>query len=201
MHFIDTLWFLMFWRSARHATLKLSVMGNRVKTAKSIKSNKIKIVARNVRTDKARPKPQERPEVEALPLPPKRKPGFQPGKSGNPSGQFKPGQVSNPNGRSGKPIADAMRYFLAQPYRGRSVAYKSRGYTNGQVLSFNQVLAAMDGDMRAAEEVANRTEGKVPNPTTLSGPNGGPIDISAMTPEEKAIRIAELSARMLSAGE
>jgi hypothetical protein len=47
--------------------------------------------------------------------------------------------------------------------------------------------------MRAVEEVLNRVEGKVPNPTVLSGPNGGPIDISAMSAEEKAQRIAELS--------
>jgi hypothetical protein len=116
--------------------------------------------------------------------------------------QFQPGQPSaNPNGRPPRtPIAAAMRSYLAALYSGPSKYYKARLYTNAQVLAIKQVELGMEGDMRAAEEVANRTEGKVPNPTTLSGPGGGPIDISAMSPEEKAARIAELTARMLEEG-
>jgi hypothetical protein len=94
-----------------------------------------------------------------------------------------------------------MKKHLAQPYTGARKDWRAREYSVADALAAKQIEIALDGDMRAAEEVSNRTEGKVPNPTTLSGPNGGPIDISAMTPEEKAIRIAELSARMLSAGE
>lgn len=164
-------------------------------TKRSIRSNKIKICSHQTKTDKIVPKLEQRREVEVLPPRPR---GFQPGNKTR--GQVKPGEVRNPNGGV-KPIAAAIRYHLDQPYDGPNKAWKSRGYNNRQVLAISTTDMALSGDIRAAEFIADRTEGKVPNPTTLSGPNGGPIDISAMTPEEKAIRIAELSARMLSAGE
>ena len=111
---------------------------------------------------------------------------------------WKPGQSGNPSGRPvTKPVSDAMKKHLAELYRGPSKTWVSRGFTNGQVLALKIFEMAASGDMRAAEELLNRTEGKVPNPTTLSGPGGGPIDISAMTPEEKIARIAELTALAL----
>ncbi len=128
--------------------------------------------------------------------------GFTKGVSGNPATQFKPGVVVNPDGRRGKtPVTDALRKYLSMPYQGPNRRFKVRNYTNSEALAVKVAETALEGDMRATEFVLDRTEGKVPNPTTLSGPNGGPIDIAAMSPEEKAARIAELSARMISAGD
>jgi hypothetical protein len=86
-----------------------------------------------------------------------------------------------------------MKEMLAAPYIGPNKRYRDRKFTNAQALAAKQLeLAINQGDMRAAEELANRTEGKVLSVTQLQGVNGGPIEISAMSPEEKRARIAEL---------
>src|ERR1035437_727014 len=157
------------------------------------------VVSRFIKKDKqqkSKPKVEQRPEGEVLK--PKTKLSFH----ASPATEFKKGRSGNVNGRApSKPTTEAMRRYLNAPYKGRNKEWKAREFTNAEVLGIQVCQWAMDGDMSAMDTVLERTEGKVPNPTTLSGPNGGPIDIAAMTPEEKMARIAELTPLSISAGE
>jgi hypothetical protein len=70
--------------------------------------------------------------------------------------QFKPGQSGNPGGRPKKtPIADACRELLNKPApddpSGRSYA---------ELIAERLVAKAIAGDIRAAQELADRSEGK-----------------------------------------
>jgi hypothetical protein len=98
--------------------------------------------------------------------------------------QFKPGQSGNPGGRpKTKPITEALRELLASvgPVLGEK--------TNAQSLADRLLVMALNGDLSAIRELADRVEGKVN--TTFSGPDGGgiPLDLSLDKINE---RIAEL---------
>jgi Family of unknown function (DUF5681) len=116
------------------------------------------------------------------------------GESGNPETRFKPGQSGNPGGRSKKtPITDAMREYIRQPYSGKVAKYK--GLTNADVLAIKQFeLAVEGGDMRAAQEIADRVEGKTVQIQQLQGTGGGALPFIDISPEENEKRIAELLA-------
>lgn len=93
-----------------------------------------------------------------------RKPGnpnMTPGNSIGISGRWKPGQSGNPKGRPlSKPYKEALEQQLA------ALALKNgidpdRGY---EVIAAAHVAKAMTGDMAAIKELADRIDGKVPNP-------------------------------------
>jgi hypothetical protein len=122
---------------------------------------------------------------------------YKPGQSGSVATQFKKGKSGNPTGRisnpSKMPITNAMRDMLSAPYTGNNKGYRVRNFTNAQALAATQLRLAIEmGDMRAAEELTNRTEGRVLSVTQLQGPDGGPLQVAAMTPEEKQARLEEL---------
>lgn len=80
------------------------------------------------------------------------------------SSAFKPGQSGNPKGRSAASIlSDAMRRLLAESYPG-----DKHGRTWAEVIAFALVDAAAKGDVRAAKEIADRTEGKPRRHITLT---------------------------------
>lgn len=122
---------------------------------------------------------------------------WKPGESGNPETRWKPGKSPNPGGRPKKtPITDAMREHLAREYDGKELRFKRKGYSNADVLAIKQFELAVEcGDMRAAEEIANRVEGKTVQVSQVQGPGGGAIPFMGLTPEENEKAIAALLAK------
>ena len=102
--------------------------------------------------------------------------------------KWKPGCPSpNPTGRpKRKPITEAYEAIINDPlpsvlrrFRiGRSEIELPKGATFADLIALGQAVAAAKGNTAAAQEIANRLEGKVPNPVEGSGPEGGPIMIS-----------------------
>jgi hypothetical protein len=69
---------------------------------------------------------------------------------------FKPGQSGNPEGRPKSiTLSEAYRKQLAQPVPG-----DKEGRTFAEVIASRVVVAAAMGDVGAAREIADRTEGK-----------------------------------------
>jgi hypothetical protein len=106
---------------------------------------------------------------------------------------FKPGVSGNPGGRPKRtPVTDAMRDLLNSPHPAK----KYKGKTYAEVLALKEVeLAIESGDMRAAQEITDRVEGRVPQSMQHGGPGGGPIPIEFSSVEENERRIAVLLAR------
>lgn len=117
------------------------------------------------------------------------------GESGNPASQWQPGKSPNPGGRPKRtPITDAMRELLNEPYSGKDKRFKGKTYA--QVLAIREMeLAIANGDMRAAQEITDRVEGRVPQSMEHGGKGGGPIPIEFSSVEENEKRIAALLAR------
>jgi hypothetical protein len=70
--------------------------------------------------------------------------------------RWQPGQSGNPGGRPKRtPLADACRDVLALPVPG-----DSEGRTYAQKIAATLAEKAVDGDIRAAQELADRAEGK-----------------------------------------
>jgi hypothetical protein len=80
-------------------------------------------------------------------------------KTGVPGGEatrWKPGQSGNPGGRPKKtPLADACRAVLGQPVHG-----DAEGRTYAEAIAQALAQKALSGDIRAAQELADRAEGK-----------------------------------------
>ena len=69
---------------------------------------------------------------------------------------FKPGQSGNPSGRPKSiTLSEAYRKQLAQP-----MPNDTQGRTYAEVIACRVVVAAATGDVSAAREIADRTEGK-----------------------------------------
>lgn len=116
---------------------------------------------------------------------------FKPGEGGEVATRWKPGQSGNPGGRPKKtPITDAMREMLHSLHSNQR---KYPGMTYAEVLARKQLeLAIEKGDMKAAMEIADRVEGKIPQGLQHTGAQGGAIQVSTLSPEENERRIAEL---------
>jgi len=78
--------------------------------------------------------------------------------------QFKPGQSGNPSGRPKKLITDATRELLAKKDA-------ATGLTNAHLVAEAQIREAIKGETAAYNAIADRTEGKVPQP--ISGDEDG----------------------------
>lgn len=110
------------------------------------------------------------------------------GESGNPDNVWKPGESGNPGGKPQKtPITDQFRRLLLTEHP------KHKGKTYAQVLAEKQLeLACESGDMRAAQEIADRVEGKTVQIQQLQGPGGGAIPFTDVSPAENEKAIAAL---------
>jgi len=70
--------------------------------------------------------------------------------------RWQPGQSGNPGGRPKKtPLADACGEVLALPVPG-----DSHGRTYAQKIAATLAVKAAEGDIRAAQELADRAEGR-----------------------------------------
>jgi hypothetical protein len=106
---------------------------------------------------------------------------------------FQPGQSGNPGGRPKKlPITDVLREQLT-----RTIPVKTpKGMTADERIARALIKKAVDGDLRAIAEIADRTEGKATERHEWSGPDGGPIPFELPgTREEVERRIQELLAK------
>jgi hypothetical protein len=76
--------------------------------------------------------------------------------------RFQSGTSGNPHGRpKEKPIADALRYIGAQPYLSEKKIGLPKKPTVYQVAAARMWKEAINGDVSAFKEIADRTEGKV----------------------------------------
>lgn len=107
--------------------------------------------------------------------------GFAPGRSGNPGGRRK-GEIS---------LTPRIRRMLSEPADQKIIEKIKEHFPTlrlprkplyADVVAINLVLkAAMGGKncIPAAKKILDRVEGKVKDSVELSGPNGGPIPVSA----------------------
>ena len=94
---------------------------------------------------------------------------------------FQPGQSGNPGGRPKKlPITDAIREELEREVTG--------GLSLAHAIARKLVRLALEGDMDAIREIADRTEGKPRQRIEQSGPGGGPMQFELPTTREEIIR-------------
>lgn len=103
---------------------------------------------------------------------------------------FQPGQSGNPGGRPKKLISDAYRLVLEQ-----QATYGKQKGTGAELLAAKMWRQAMSGKIQAATEITDRVEGKAMQAVQMSGPGGGAIPLTSMSPEENERRIAELLAK------
>ena len=86
---------------------------------------------------------------------------FKPGNEIGISGRWKPGQSGNPKGRPlSRPFKDALERQLAALAQTKGID-PSHGH---DILAAAMIAKAMNGDVAAFKEVADRTDGKVANP-------------------------------------
>jgi hypothetical protein len=115
-------------------------------------------------------------------------------KRGNPAKtepyRFQPGQSGNPGGRPRKLVSDAYQRVLEQ-----EATYGKQKGTGADLLAAKMWRQAMNGKIQAAVELADRVEGKAIQGHEVSGPGGGAIPLTSMTPEENEKRIMELQAK------
>lgn len=85
---------------------------------------------------------------------------------------FKPGQSGNPSGKpKQRPFTDALRLALND-----HEDEKPRQRTKLDCIVSALIQNAVDGDNGAIREIADRTEGKVPQQQILTGDeDGGPM--------------------------
>lgn len=103
---------------------------------------------------------------------------------------FKPGQSGNPSGRpKTKPLTDAYKKVLAKLVPG-----DKEGRTYADLIAEQTVKQAIKGNIRAAQEVTDRCEGKAMQGIELTGRDGTPVEYLHLTPEERDAEIARLLA-------
>jgi hypothetical protein len=93
-------------------------------------------------------------------------------------GRWLPGVSGNPDGPppKDKRISEAVRAL------GEQELTPGTGWTRNHLLAALYWSQALLGDPHAMDAVAERSDGKVPVVTQLSGPGGGPIEMK-QTPE------------------
>lgn len=105
---------------------------------------------------------------------------------------FKPGQVANPQGRRAepKPWRDALRHALSlEGPDGRKLL---------DVLAARVVQMAVDGDMEAVKEVANRLDGKPLQQINVADADGDAFGVGLVQELERAaLRARETAARLV----
>ena len=104
--------------------------------------------------------------------------------------QFRPGVSGNPSGRPRKLVTEALNELLSE-----KVPRDKQSRTKARKLADVLFARAMRGDVRAAVEIIDRTEGKATQGHEFSGPQGGSIPIEYKSPEENESALASLLAR------
>lgn len=109
-------------------------------------------------------------------------------KKRGPGRPFKPGETANPSGRPA----------VARDFRERCRAYMEvEGWDNIIAMASNP----KDRDKyRAAELIAAYAYGKPKQGLEVTGDEGGPVILAALTPEERAAKIAGYLARLQDNG-
>ena len=91
--------------------------------------------------------------------------------------KFKPGQSGNPAGRpKGRTLTNRLKAILEEEVNGKTVA---------QALMEAGVKAALKGDYRYWNHIAERIDGKVAQPHEHTGEDGGALNIIFRTAEPK----------------
>jgi len=98
--------------------------------------------------------------------------------------RFQPGQSGNPGGRPKKKLTDKLEARLDTPIPG-----DKNGRTYGDLFIEKLVRRACNRSDTAAKEIFDRVEGKALQRMELSGPEGGPVEVSS---EDLARRIREI---------
>ena len=95
---------------------------------------------------------------------------------------WKPGQSGNPNGRPKKPLTEAYKAILAKPIPDEIAAKLKvkQGTTYAEVIALALAREAVKGKVAAAAELADRVEGRVPQPQEFSGPGGAPMQFESL---------------------
>lgn len=104
--------------------------------------------------------------------------------------RFKPGQSGNPSGRPKCHFTDAIRDLA-----GEIVKEDKLKRTHVALAVLGMYKEAIKGNVQAFSVLADRTEGKPMQAHEVSGPGGGAIPLTSLTPEENEKRIAELLAK------
>ena len=82
---------------------------------------------------------------------------------------FEPGKSGNPGGRTReKPFTDALRMALSEEHA-------TTGTKKLRVLAEKLVNEAIDGNVQAMKEVADRMEGKAPQALQIGGDSDNPV--------------------------
>lgn len=103
---------------------------------------------------------------------------------------FKPGQSGNPGGRPRKIITEGFDDILSEV-----VVRRKKRDTRLRHMLRAIVDEAIAGKIPAFSEITDRIEGKAMQAHQVSGPGGGAIPITSLSPEENERRIAELLAK------
>ena len=114
---------------------------------------------------------------------PKKRGRWKPGQSGNPSGHPKgyyPISAAEPDLLSW-PLEEVVKPLLAEGLEAKIPAAYRRRLKAAHLVAIGRLRAAADEENRSgvasAEHLADRTEGKVMNPTALFGADGGPLKV------------------------
>lgn len=103
----------------------------------------------------------------------------------------KPGIGGNVGGRPKKtPLTDACRELLVKP-----VPDDPTGQTYAEAIVERLAEAALNGNIAAAREIADRAEGKARQSMEVSGPEGGAVELKNMTDVQLAQRLSEVMAK------
>jgi hypothetical protein len=95
---------------------------------------------------------------------------------------FRPGQSGNPGGRPKKRLLDRALKELLEADDSRECFLIAR----------RLISLAKKGNINAIKLIAERTEGRPFQAIALSGSDGGPMEISELSPEQIDNRIREL---------
>ena len=95
---------------------------------------------------------------------------------------WRPGQSGNPGGRPKKRVLDEILTELLE----------KDGAKEASAIALSVLRKAKDGDLRACQFIAERTQGRPPQALQISGEDGGPLEIRNMTDQQLDERITEL---------
>lgn len=112
--------------------------------------------------------------------------------------RWEKGQPSpNPGGRPRKTILSSeYASVLAQPYPG-----DKKGRTFAQVIAWKIAMVAARGDIAAARELTDRTEGKVRREMEHPISEGGHIELSGVDPTERIMQLTKVLRERIQARE
>jgi hypothetical protein len=95
---------------------------------------------------------------------------------------WQPGQSGNPGGRPKKRVLDEVLIELLEKDGGKEASE----------IALTVLRKAKDGDLRACQFIAERTQGRPPQALQISGEDGGVLEIRNMTDQQLEQQIAKL---------